>query len=191
MIPYTLPNPPQNFPNCTTHTPQVFLTTLSPFTAPKQHLRQSPVPALHTPSATMTKRQPEDLATSDKLRSLVDAVPDDASPNDLREMIEFLRGILKGAERKRRPRLAHSCGICGHTHLTVVQDVIQASNLGSLRGTVELLELDHKADTESYRLRPVKTTEPVEVEEWLGQYPRRRPLQFGTPSLLHTTTTAS
>ena len=106
MIPYTLPNPPQNFPNCTTHTPQVFLTTLSPFTAPKQHLRQSPVPALHTPSATMTKRQPEDLATSDKLRSLVDAVPDDASPNDLREMIEFLRGILKGAERKQRAKVS-------------------------------------------------------------------------------------
>ena len=55
-----------------------------------------------------------------------------------------------------------------------MQDVIQASNLGSLRGTVELLELDHKADTESYRLLPVKTTEPVEVEEWLGQYPERR-----------------
>ena len=47
-----------------------------------------------------------------------------------------------------------------------MQDVIQASSLGSLRGTVELLELDHKVDAESYCLLPVKTTEPVEIEEW-------------------------
>ena len=46
-----------------------------------------------------------------------------------------------------------------------MQDVVQASNLGSLRGTVELLQLDHRADTESYRLRAVKSTEPVEVDE--------------------------
>ena len=49
----------------------------------------------------MPKRQLEDLATSNKLRSLIDG-PDDVSPSDIREMIEFLQGILKGAEKKKR-----------------------------------------------------------------------------------------
>ena len=51
----------------------------------------------------MSKRQLEDLATSNKLRSLVNDVPADVSPSDhIREMIEFLQGILKGAEKKKR-----------------------------------------------------------------------------------------
>ena len=50
----------------------------------------------------MPKRQLEDLATSNKLRSLIDDGPDDVSPSDIREMIEFLQGILKGAEKKKR-----------------------------------------------------------------------------------------
>ena len=54
----------------------------------------------------MAKRQLEDLATSNKPRSLIDAIPDDTSPSDLRETIEFLQGIQKGAERKRRAKVS-------------------------------------------------------------------------------------
>ena len=57
-------------------------------------------------SAAMPKRQAEDLATSDMLRSLIGAVPDGASPNDLREAIEVLRGILKGVEGKWRVKVS-------------------------------------------------------------------------------------
>ena len=50
----------------------------------------------------MPKRQLEDLPTSNKLRSLIDDSLDDVSPSDIREVIEFLQGILKGAEKKKR-----------------------------------------------------------------------------------------
>lgn len=52
----------------------------------------------------MVKRQAEDFAVSD-LKSLIDAVPEDASPDDLWETINLLRVIFGELEKKRRVKV--------------------------------------------------------------------------------------
>ena len=44
------------------------------------------------------------------LRSLIDDGPDDVSPSDIQEIIEFLQGSLKEVEKKkRRARVSPIC----------------------------------------------------------------------------------